>query len=117
MPTISPSSPVTENTVLTLSCEVDSHPVCRLRLHRQGTPAAVEEVNANILHYKVVVGKDDNGALFYCRADDNNKYPGWKFDVESDQIRINVLCKLLIFDHISSKKVLSFLHEHSCFYF
>ena len=91
---VSPSSQVTENTLLTLSCEVDSYPASRLRLYRLGTTAPVKSVNdANNLEYKVTVDKDDNGAQFYCRADDNNKHTGWEFDVESEKLRINVLCK------------------------
>ena len=84
---------MTENTLLTLSCEVDSYPASRLRLYRLGTTAPVKTVNANYLEYKVTVEKDDNGAQFYCTADDNIKHTGWKFDVESEKLRINVLCK------------------------
>ena len=90
---VSPSSQVTGNTLLTLSCEVDSYPASRLRLYRQGTAAPVKNVNANALEYKVTVDNGDNGAQFYCRADDNNKHTGWEFDVESGKLRINVLCK------------------------
>ena len=84
---------MTGNTLLTLRCEVDSYPAGRLRLYRLGTTAPVKSVNTNSLEYKVTVDKDDNGAQFYCRADDNNKHTGWEFDVESEKIRINVLCK------------------------
>ena len=84
---------MTGNTLLTLSCAVDSYPASRLRLYRQGTATPVKIVKANTLQYKVTVDKGDNGAQFYCRADDNNKHTGWEFDVESGKLRINVLCK------------------------
>ena len=84
---------MTENTLLTLSCEVNSYPTGRLRLYRQGTTNPVKNVNGNNLEYKVTVDKGDNGAQFYCRADDNNKHTGWKFDVVSEKLRIEVLCK------------------------
>ena len=87
---------MTETALLTMGCEVDSYPASRLRLYRQGTAAPVKSVNANNLEYKMTVDKDDNGAQFYCRADDNNKHTGWEFDVESEKLRINVLCKLLL---------------------
>ena len=94
---------MTVNTLLTLSCEVDSYPASRLRLYRQGTTAPVKDVNGNNLEYKVTVDKNDNGAQFYCRADDNNKHVGWEFDVESEKLRVNVLCKLLSYVFISSQ--------------
>ena len=84
---------MTENTLLILFCEVDSYPASRLRLYRQGTAAPVKNVNANTLEYKVTVERNDNGVQFYCRADDNNKHTGWEFDVESENLRIDVFCK------------------------